>query len=133
VALKPSHAWWHKIGEIGSPYEATVAACEECKDEKHPGEWVKVVRLPHSSVNKPSNALSASLVTVVCNKNHSFAGCAACPILLEFVQVASELSDKADGSGAPDSDNEYCESSKVNRYRISSRRRSSCAGIGSNP
>jgi hypothetical protein len=22
VALKPSHAWWHKIGEIGSPYEA---------------------------------------------------------------------------------------------------------------
>jgi hypothetical protein len=53
VALKPSHAWWHKIGEIGSPYEATVAACEECEDEKHPGEWVKVVRLPRSSVNKP--------------------------------------------------------------------------------
>jgi hypothetical protein len=44
MALKPSHAWWHTIGEIGSPYEAAVAACEGCEDEKHPGEWVKVVR-----------------------------------------------------------------------------------------
>jgi SRSO17 transposase len=21
LALKPSHAWWHKIGEIGSPWK----------------------------------------------------------------------------------------------------------------
>jgi hypothetical protein len=44
VALKPSHAWWHKIGEIGSPWEAAVAAGEGWEDEKRPGEWVKVVR-----------------------------------------------------------------------------------------
>jgi hypothetical protein len=44
LALKPSHAWWHKIGEIGSPWEAAVAAGEGWEDEKHPGEWVKVVR-----------------------------------------------------------------------------------------
>ena len=42
LALKPSHAWWHKIGEIGSPYEAALAA--GWKDEHHPGDWVKVVR-----------------------------------------------------------------------------------------
>src|SRR5215210_4353045 len=28
MALKPSHAWWHKVGEIGSPWEAAVAAGE---------------------------------------------------------------------------------------------------------
>lgn len=44
MALKPSHAWWHKIGEIGSPWEAAVAASEGWEDEKRPGEWVKVVR-----------------------------------------------------------------------------------------
>ena len=44
LALKPSHAWWHKIGEIGSPWEAAVAAGEGWEDEKRPGEWVKVVR-----------------------------------------------------------------------------------------
>jgi DDE superfamily endonuclease len=44
MALKPSHAWWHKIGEIGSPYEAAVAAGEGWEDEKRPGEWVRVVR-----------------------------------------------------------------------------------------
>ena len=44
LALKPSHAWWHKIGEIGSPYEAAVAASEAWEDERHPGDWVKVVR-----------------------------------------------------------------------------------------
>jgi hypothetical protein len=44
MALKPSHAWWHKIGEIGSPWEAAVAAGQGWEDEKHPGEWVKVVR-----------------------------------------------------------------------------------------
>jgi hypothetical protein len=44
MALKPSHAWWHKIGEIGSPWEAAVAAGEGWEDERCPGEWVKVVR-----------------------------------------------------------------------------------------
>jgi SRSO17 transposase len=44
LALKPSHAWWHKIGEIGSPSEAAVAASEAWEDERHPGDWVKVVR-----------------------------------------------------------------------------------------
>jgi SRSO17 transposase len=44
LALKPSHAWWHKIGEIGSLWEAAVAAGEAWEDEKRPGEWVKVVR-----------------------------------------------------------------------------------------
>jgi DDE superfamily endonuclease len=44
MALKPSHAWWHQIGEIGSPYEAAVAAGEGWEDEKRPGEWVKLVR-----------------------------------------------------------------------------------------
>ena len=44
MSLKPSHAWWHRVGEIGSPWEAAVAAGEGWEDEKHPGEWVKVVR-----------------------------------------------------------------------------------------
>jgi hypothetical protein len=44
MALKPSHAWWHKIGEIGSPYEAALAASEAWEDERHPGDWVKVMR-----------------------------------------------------------------------------------------
>ncbi len=39
MALKPSHAWWHKIGEIGSPYEAAMAAGEGWEDERQPGEW----------------------------------------------------------------------------------------------
>jgi SRSO17 transposase len=44
LALKPSHAWWHKMGEIGSPWEAAMAAGEAWEDEERPGEWVKVVR-----------------------------------------------------------------------------------------
>jgi hypothetical protein len=44
MALKPSHAWWHKIGEIGSPWEAAVAASEAWEGERHPGDWVKVTR-----------------------------------------------------------------------------------------
>ncbi len=42
LALKPSHAWWHREGEIGSPWEAALAAGWE--DARHPGDWVKVVR-----------------------------------------------------------------------------------------
>ena len=44
LALKPSHAWWHRVGEIGSPWAAAVAASETWEGERHPGEWVKVVR-----------------------------------------------------------------------------------------
>jgi hypothetical protein len=44
MALKPSHAWWHRVGEIGSPYEAALAAGEVWEDERHPGEWEKVMR-----------------------------------------------------------------------------------------
>jgi hypothetical protein len=44
LALKPSHAWWHKIGEIGSPWEAALAASEAWEDERHPGDWAKVIR-----------------------------------------------------------------------------------------
>jgi hypothetical protein len=44
MALKPSHAWWHRVGEIGSPWEAAVAAGEGWEGERHPGDWVKVMR-----------------------------------------------------------------------------------------
>ncbi|HEX5699500.1 MAG TPA: IS701 family transposase [Rubrobacter sp.] len=44
MALKPSHAWWHKVGEIGSPYEAALAAGQAWEDERHPGDLVKVMR-----------------------------------------------------------------------------------------
>src|SRR5215218_3145679 len=44
LALKPSHAWWHKGGEIGSPWAAAVVAAEGWEGERHPGEWVKVAR-----------------------------------------------------------------------------------------
>src|SRR4051812_25100107 len=44
LALKPSHAWWHKEDEIGSPCEAALGAGEGWGDERHPGDWVKVRR-----------------------------------------------------------------------------------------
>jgi hypothetical protein len=44
MALKPSHAWWHRVGEIGSPYEAALKAGQTWEDERHPGDWVKVMR-----------------------------------------------------------------------------------------
>ena len=44
LALKPSHAWWHKMGEIGSPWEAAIAAGEAWRDARHPGDWVKIAR-----------------------------------------------------------------------------------------
>src|SRR3954452_10654015 len=44
LALKPSHAWWHKEDEIGSPWEAALVAGEGWQDEQHPGDWVKVTR-----------------------------------------------------------------------------------------
>jgi SRSO17 transposase len=44
LALKPSHAWWHRVGEIGSPWAAAVAASQDWDDERNPGEWAKVIR-----------------------------------------------------------------------------------------
>jgi hypothetical protein len=44
LALKPSHAWWHKEDEIGSPWEAALVAGEGWEDERHRGDWVKVTR-----------------------------------------------------------------------------------------
>ena len=44
LALKPSHAWWHRVGEIGSPYEAALAASETWEGERRPGDWLKVMR-----------------------------------------------------------------------------------------
>jgi hypothetical protein len=44
LALKPSHAWWHKIGEIGSPWEVALAASEAWKGTQDPGDWIEVVR-----------------------------------------------------------------------------------------
>lgn len=41
LALKPSHAWWHREGDIGSPQEVAASSWE---DAEHPGEWVWVVR-----------------------------------------------------------------------------------------
>ncbi len=33
-ALKPSHAWWHRVGEIGSPWAAAVAAGRAWEGER---------------------------------------------------------------------------------------------------
>jgi len=44
LALKPSHAWWHREDEVGSPWEAALVAGEGWQDERHPGDWVKVRR-----------------------------------------------------------------------------------------
>ncbi len=44
LALKPSHAWWHKIGEIGSPWEVALAASETWNGTRDPGDWIEVVR-----------------------------------------------------------------------------------------
>ncbi len=42
LALKPSHAWWHPEGAIGSFQEAAQAA--RWKSPERPGKWVKVTR-----------------------------------------------------------------------------------------
>jgi SRSO17 transposase len=42
LALKPSHAWWHPEGAIGSFQEAAQAA--RWKSPEQPGKWVKVTR-----------------------------------------------------------------------------------------
>ena len=42
LALKPSHAWWHPEGAIGSLQEAAQAA--RWKSPERAGKWVKVTR-----------------------------------------------------------------------------------------
>jgi hypothetical protein len=42
VALKPSHAWWHPVGTLGSLEEAARAA--PWHGVEAPGAWVRVVR-----------------------------------------------------------------------------------------
>jgi len=42
LALKPSHAWWHREGDVGSLREAADAV--EWTDAAVPGEWVPVIR-----------------------------------------------------------------------------------------
>jgi DDE superfamily endonuclease len=42
LALKPSHAWWHREGEHGSLGEVAQAA--SWTDATQPGDWVQVVR-----------------------------------------------------------------------------------------
>ena len=42
LALKPSHAWWHREGRLGSLGEAAQAAA--WKGAEQPGDWSKVVR-----------------------------------------------------------------------------------------
>jgi hypothetical protein len=42
LALKPSHSWWHKEGEIGALWQ--VAQRASWKSAQEPGEWVEVVR-----------------------------------------------------------------------------------------
>ncbi len=42
LALKPSHAWWHRKGDIGSLREA--AGAVEWTDAATPGRWVRVIR-----------------------------------------------------------------------------------------
>jgi hypothetical protein len=42
LALKESHSWWHKEGQIGALWEAAEAAGG--KNAEQPGQWSKVVR-----------------------------------------------------------------------------------------
>jgi SRSO17 transposase len=42
LALKESHSWWHKEGQIGALWEAALAA--GWKNAEEPGQWKRVVR-----------------------------------------------------------------------------------------
>jgi hypothetical protein len=42
LALKPSHSWWHREGEVGALWQVAEAAGWE--DAEHPGQWVRVDR-----------------------------------------------------------------------------------------
>jgi hypothetical protein len=41
MALKPSHCWWHRQGELGCVEEVALA---HVWDEEAPGDWVKLTR-----------------------------------------------------------------------------------------
>jgi SRSO17 transposase len=45
LALKPSFAWWHRVGDIGSPQAAAQAAA--CARSEQPGDWVSIERTFH--------------------------------------------------------------------------------------
>jgi hypothetical protein len=42
LALKESHSWWHKEGQIGALWEAALAA--GWKNAEEPGEWTTMIR-----------------------------------------------------------------------------------------
>lgn len=42
LALKPSHSWWHREGDIGALWQAAEQAA--WTDAVHPGRWVRVDR-----------------------------------------------------------------------------------------
>jgi hypothetical protein len=42
LALKPSFAWWHRVGDIGSPQDAALAAIWVSPQES--GDWVSIER-----------------------------------------------------------------------------------------
>jgi SRSO17 transposase len=45
LALKPSFAWWHRVGDIGSPQAAAQAAV--WAGSAQPGDWVSIERTFH--------------------------------------------------------------------------------------
>jgi hypothetical protein len=47
------------VGEIGLPWEAAVAG--EWEDERHPGDWVKVVRRIEAMIEEERNGLHEGL------------------------------------------------------------------------
>lgn len=58
LALKPSHAWWHRESEIGSPWEAALAASEASwEGAQKPGDWVKVLRGVSGTATSKSGGL----------------------------------------------------------------------------
>ncbi len=59
LALKPSHAWWHREGEVGSPREAALAAGWE--DPREPGDWVKLMRTLRDGHEEPWWALEVDV------------------------------------------------------------------------
>jgi hypothetical protein len=42
LALKPSHAWWHRVGEVG--WVEGVALSAHWGGPEDPGEWVELER-----------------------------------------------------------------------------------------
>jgi SRSO17 transposase len=55
VAVKPSHAWWHPVGSIGSVREAAEAAGWQDQDNR--GQWLRVERVFRDGHTEPWWAL----------------------------------------------------------------------------